>query len=232
MDARQRRCREKFLRYFPQGFHDPKYLDWERDYKWEAHERWEATLGPAEFDRLLGEGEYAEIALRAVRLESATNLLFSFEKMALRDAVKPPDGSRCFAEGLHDLAYRNGDASAGGRARFERFADTLAALPRKQTRVHTWPLQTVFGFLARPRTEIFLKPMVTRAAARAYGFDFRYESRPNWGTYASLLEFGQLLERDLADLRPRDMIDIQSFIWLLGSSEYDGSEGDDDEDAE
>ena len=27
------RCRRKFLRIFPKGFHDPTYLDWERGYK-------------------------------------------------------------------------------------------------------------------------------------------------------------------------------------------------------
>jgi hypothetical protein len=26
--------------------------------------------------------------------------------------------------------------------------------------------------------------------------------------------------RDLGDLKPRDMIDIQSFLWVLGSEEY------------
>ena len=31
------RCRRKFLRNFPQGFYDPKYIDWERGYKWQAH---------------------------------------------------------------------------------------------------------------------------------------------------------------------------------------------------
>jgi len=28
------------------------------------------------------------------------------------------------------------------------------------------------------------------------------------------------IEHDLRDLRPRDFIDIQSFIWVLGSDEY------------
>jgi hypothetical protein len=37
---------------------------------------------------------------------------------------------------------------------------------------------------------------------------------------ASLLEFAELIRRDLRDLRPRDMIDIQSFIWVQGSDEY------------
>ena len=31
--AGARRCREKFLRFFPDGFQDQTYLDWERGYK-------------------------------------------------------------------------------------------------------------------------------------------------------------------------------------------------------
>jgi hypothetical protein len=85
----------------------------------------------------------------------------------------------------------------------------------------TWPLVTVFGFIAQPDVHIFLKPNVTRAAAREYGFDLDYISRPSWPTYASLLEFGQTIRKDLQDLRPRDMIDIQSFMWVQGSDEYE-----------
>jgi hypothetical protein len=78
----------------------------------------------------------------------------------------------------------------------------------------------VFSFIAQPDTHIFFKPNVTRAAADAYGFDFHYDSRPNWDTYQSLLAFAQLVRRDTRDLRPRDMIDLQSFIWVQGSDEY------------
>jgi hypothetical protein len=35
-----------------------------------------------------------------------------------------------------------------------------------------------------------------------------------------LLAFCELVRRDLEDLRPRDMIDIQSFLWVQGSDEY------------
>ena len=40
-------------------------------------------------------------------------------------------------------------------------------------------------------------------------------------TYRALLEFARTIQADLASWRPRDMIDIQSFIWVTGSSEYD-----------
>lgn len=84
----------------------------------------------------------------------------------------------------------------------------------------TWPLVTVFGFIAQPKLQMFLKPTVTRIAAREYGFDFRYRSRPSWETYASLLEFAEVVRRDQRDLRARDMIDIQTFLWVQGSDEY------------
>jgi hypothetical protein len=68
---------------------------------------------------------------------------------------------------------------------------------------------------------MFLKPNVTRRAASEYGFDFAYQSRPGWDTYASLLAFADQVRRDQRELRPRDMIDLQSFIWVQGSDEYD-----------
>ena len=215
--AEPTKCRRKFLRFFPKGFYDDKYIDWERGYKWEAHQRWKETLGRAELRELLQDGAHAEVARRAVAIESRTNLLFSFEKMALRDAVKSQSGARDFAVGLDDFLYGRGNA----RTKFERWCETVGGLPRRQTRVLTWPLVTVFGFLALPDTHFFLKPMVTRAAAREYGFDFNYLSRPNWDTYSNLLEFAAVVSRDLRDMRPRDMIDIQSFLWVQGSDEYE-----------
>ena len=99
------KTRKKFLRVFPKGFYDPKYIDWERGYKWEAHERWQATLGRDTLRGLIKNGEAGEAARRAVNIESKTNLLFSFEKMALRDAIKSAAGGRAFAEGLYEFLH-------------------------------------------------------------------------------------------------------------------------------
>lgn len=211
-----RRCRAKFRRYFKQGFYDPLYIDWERGYKWQAHKRWEEVLRPSAFADLLSAGKFTEIAATAVAIESRTNLLFSFEKMALRDAVKSAGGARAFSEGLFTFLHGTEDMGI----RFTRWCEAVRNLPRRQTRVLTWPLVTVFGFIAQPKTHFFLKPMVTRRAADEYGFDFEYRSRPNWQTYKGLLAFARTISRDLRDLRPRDMIDIQSFLWVQGSDEY------------
>jgi hypothetical protein len=212
------RARRKFLRYFPGGFRDETYIEWERGYKWETHKRWEEVLNCEEFGRLLDKHRYGEIAARAVRVEqrSRHSMIFSFEKMALRDAVKSKEGARRFATGLHEFLHGRGNMET----RFHAWCDSVAGLPRKQTRVLTWPLVTVWGFIAQPGQHIFLKPTVTKLAAQKYGFDFQYQSKPNWSTYANLLEFAGAVQRDARDLRPRDMIDLQSFIWVQGSDEY------------
>lgn len=214
--ARKRaRCRKHFLHYFPDGYRDETYIDWERAYKWAAHEEWDAQLNQREYSRLLKAGEYDELAQRAVRIETRTNLLFSFEKMALRDAVRGR-GAREFAEGLYEYVYGRGSM----RTRFEGFTQVLENLPRRQTRVLTWPLHTVFGMIGNPGEHIFLKPRVTQFAAEEYGFDFAYKSRPNWDTYQSLLDFAEQVRKDTKDLKPHDMIDLQGFIWVMGSDEY------------
>ena len=216
--AGARRCRRTFLQFFQGGFRDETYLEWERDYKWKTHERWQAALGRNEMRTLLLAGEFGEVASRAIRVEqqSQHSMIFSFEKMALRDAVKSASGAKTFARGVYDFLHGRG----GVQRRFEAWCEAVATLPRRQTRVLTWPLVSVFGFIAQPDRHMFLKPRVTCAAAKACGFDFQYESRPNWVTYRSLLDFAETVRRDQHDLAPRDMIDLQSFIWVQGSDEY------------
>jgi hypothetical protein len=212
-----RRARQRFLEFFPGGFRDEVYVETERSYKWQAHRTWMTQLDRISYRDLLDAQAYDEIAARALRVESRTNLLFSFEKMALRDAVRTPDGARTFAVGLHNWIYGSGTE----RGRFEQWLAAVAELPRRQTRVLTWPVVTVFGFISRPRVHMILKPNVTRAAAQAYEVPFHYRSAPQWETYSDLLAFARQVRRDQADLGPRDMIDAQSFIWVQGSAEYD-----------
>jgi len=212
-----RSCRKHFLDFFPNGFQDELYIQTERNYKWNAHREWVELLNRKTLESLLDIHDYDEIARRGLRVESHTNLLFSFEKMALRDALRDPVGARTFAVGLHGWIYGS-DRECG---RFERWTEQVASLARHQTRVLTWPIVTVFGFIARPRVHMILKPTVTRIAADAYEFDFKYRSSPQWETYSSLLDFARRIRADQADLGPHDMIDAQSFIWTQGSAEYE-----------
>ena len=142
-------------------------MDWESDYKWHAHQRWEKTIDRKVLRTARTAAHFRDVAARAVAIEARTNLLFSFEKMALRDAVKPPAGARSFVRGIHDFLHGPGSPED----RFNR-CEIVANLPRRQTRVLTWPVVTVMGFIARPQAHVFLKPTVTRKAAQHYGFPF------------------------------------------------------------
>lgn len=210
------RARRKFLRVFPKAFADPDYVDLERSYKWNAHLNWERSLSRKQFSRLLRRKEYATIAAEAVRIESRTNLLFSFEKMALRDALKDDASAEIFSRALYELLYGRKTLET----RFSNWVEAIGRLPRRQTRVLTWPLVTVFGFLARPDEHFFFKPTVTKEAARRYGVEIEYASRPSWKGYRSLLDFVETVRSDIAHLKPKDMIDMQSFVWVQGSDEY------------
>ncbi len=136
--------------------------------------------------------------------------------MALRDAVKSTEGAKVFAHGLFDYVYGSGVL----KERFEQFTETLNSLPRIQTRGLTWPMQTIFGFLGNPAEHIFLKPRVTQIAAEKYHFNFQYRSRLNWNTYQSLLDFAEQIKQDMNVYQPKDYIDLQSFLWVMGSEEY------------
>ena len=165
---------------------------------------------------MLEKRQFEEIARLASAIESRTNLLFSFEKMALRDAIRSSAGAQAFAAALYDFLH----GSDPLEIRFASWIVAIDRLPRKQTRVLTWPLATVFGFIARPKEHFFFKPMVTREALRRCDLAFEYQSRPNWPVYRGLLAAVRAVRNSIAPMRPRDMIDMQSFLWVQGSDEY------------
>lgn len=209
--------KKRFLRIFPDSFEDERYIEWERTYKWEAHKLWNKLLNKEVFERLMHERRYDEIANRALQIESRTNFLFSFEKMALRDGVRTGDGARIFAEGLYQLLYERGTL----KNRFVQWIMSVSQLPRKKSRVLSWPVVTFFPFIAQPAKHIIMKPSAMKFAAQELGFDLDYSSTPTFTTYEKLLELAELVRAGIKDLKPRDYHDLQTFLWVIGSAEYD-----------
>lgn len=219
LDARGLRAAERrFCEIFPGRFRDPTYVDWERTYKWQAHELARQLLGRGELDRLLRGGDHREIARRAIAVYARPklNLLALYEWMALREALVDPDGARRFAPALRDLLYGPGHY----RARFESYLEVLDGLPQRQSRLCKWPVVTLYPFLVLPEEHLVVKPNLMKRAAKTFGADLRYRSRPGWDTYAAVLGLAGDLSAALQGWRPRDMIDIQGFIWVTHSDEY------------
>ena len=206
---------ELFHRLYPRYFEDDKYIDspelGERAYKLEAHERWQAELGDGQAAALLASGETREFVKRLLAVEAKLNLLSVVEKSRLRDALKDEPAAHSFGEAL--LRATAGDAV--DEASFEQLATAACSLPAVRSRVATWPVLTLFPFIARPDLHMFLKPEVTREFAEVVQWDLRYNAALNWKTYKSLIEMSSTLLMDLARYGARDMIDVQSFIWKV-----------------
>ena len=79
----------------------------------------------------------------------------------------------------------------------------------------TWPVVTILPFLAKPEAHMFLKPVQTQRIAEAFTFDLSYSPHPKWATYDRLLTLSNRLLDRLRPLGARDLIDVQSFMWVV-----------------
>jgi hypothetical protein len=197
-----------FLRLFPKGFYDGKYLEQEREYKVEAHKLMLSLLNEKQLSKRIKADKYDEVCKDALRVVNRTNLIFPNEKMALKDGLQNAEGREQFAASLYELLYGKGEDAA----RFMAFARCLESL-----NVSKWTIQTYFPFIAFPDEHMFMKPSVTQLAADDFAFQLNYKSHLNWNSYESLLKLSRYVSEELAKyedyLKPRDMIDVQSFVW-------------------
>jgi len=203
-----------FLEEFPGGFYGERFHEHERKYKEKAHTLAMAKLAPAVLRGLIAGGQHDEACAHALQVVNATNLVFPNEKMQLKDALKPAGHKGKFAAALVDLLYGSDEY----RARFERFTTVLEEIDAAK-----WTTATYLPFFVFPREHMFLKPMVTQAAAELCGFEISYQPTLNWKTYDRLLAFARWLFDELVrqELRPRDMIDVQSFMWCIAPGKYE-----------
>lgn len=200
---------EKFRKEYPEGFYDAKYLADERDYKLKAHEFFKLSLCAGPFSSFIKNNELDQVLSLALKAVNSTNLIFVNEKIALNDGLKKKPIREEFACVLYE--YLHGKNSL--QQRFEQFANFLFKINAAK-----WTTQTYFLFLMFPDKYMFMKPSVTQAAADAFAFELNYRPEINWRSYESLLTFSEYLFKILSStnekLVPRDMIDVQSFIWV------------------
>ncbi len=201
--------KEMFLKDYPDGFYDQAYLNGERNYKVAAHELALSLIGPKQLEALLGQKDYEEICQRALKVVNATKLIFPNEKLALKNGLKDSKNREVFSESLYQLLYGKAEV----KERFISFARTLEGIKAAK-----WTTLSYFLFIVFPDKYIFLKPIVTQLAAEISAFEINYRPDLNWKTYQSVLDFSEYFRSELKDFKPRDMIDIQSFMWCIGPS--------------
>lgn len=196
-------ARSRFIRFCPDGFSDQKFALHERNYKLAAKLKLDSSV-PLE-EVAAGRGGFGEAVLSVFH---ATNLLAPMEKAKLPDMLRGPSA----------------DALVSVIARFALASDDAALhemnAMMKPYDCAKWTIATYLPFLWRPDTHMFLKPQVTQEFATRVGHPFVHDYKPqlDMDVYRSLLDLVRQTERELvtASLPPRDHIDIQSFVWVVG----------------
>jgi hypothetical protein len=136
-----------------------------------------------------------------------TNMLSPFEKMRIKDVLHGPR-----ADDFVRAAARF--ALDGGKANLAAMEQALK--PHDNAK---WTVATYLPYLWRPDFHMFLKPEATQDFATRVGHRFAsdYQARLHLPVYESLLDLVDKTAAELSDLAPRDRIDIQSFIWVVGN---------------
>jgi len=197
---------EKFLTEFPAGFYGEKFAAKERNYKVNAHTLMTELLNEHEFKRLLGSNDYNEVCRLAIKVINSTNLVFPNEKMSLKDGLQSAERKKQFSEVLWNHLF-------GEDPLDKRFLELCTFLD--EIKAAKWTIATYFLFFMFPKEHMFIKPTITQNSAEICGFDIHYRSELNWKTYEAVLKFSEFLKKELIELKPRDMIDVQSFMWCI-----------------
>ncbi|MXX88197.1 MAG: hypothetical protein F4213_16760 [Boseongicola sp. SB0677_bin_26] len=198
-------ARSRFLKFFPNGFHSDGFLSQEREYKLAAKKRLDAN---APLTAALSGSGFGEAVLSAFH---ATNMLSPFEKTRVAGMVRGPDAD-AFVQAAAGFAL---DGTKAALLELERVL--------KAQDCAKWTVATYLPFLWRPETHMYLKPEATKEFAVRVGHPLAslYQAQLDVDVYASLLDLVDRTANELSDLAPRDRIDIQSFIWVVGDYRED-----------
>lgn len=209
-----------FVEEFPQAFGDPAYVALAgtsarrvRAPRWRAAAaEWTEAMGAGEGPRLLADGDVKELVKRALRIEKhVTQVPGTFEPGALKQALADPEAAEPFFAALFDVL-----GAAPARVRTEKLfaaADALDVEPAL-----AWPIATVFPFVADPSRHQLLWPRTACTAAERLGCDLRWDTAPNWPTYAALRALSTQLLAKLEPLGARDFADVEAFLHATATS--------------
>lgn len=200
---------ERFLTIFPNGFADPRFDEQEREYKLAASANLREQLAPEIVRQLIAEGNASEVHRRAAALLSPSkfNLVFRFEYFVFRDV--PSVAHEAFARAL--LRIFDATSPAEMASAVENLG--LVLTPHNAGK---WTICTTFPFLWQPSNWPFVKPAAVSTASQVLDYSLEYQSRPNAKTYLRIHTLYDLVAQQLRSLKhaPRDMIDIQTFLWI------------------
>lgn len=202
-----------------ENFDGAFYLSDERNYKVHFHQHALELFNENFFKKLLDSKDYEQLLKNfkmffESRYKGHTqNLTHYLEPLKLREAIDTDEKAERFFTALFNVLYGNTEFE-------ERFEDWIKALTEIDQA--KWTMATIFLFVIHPEKYMYVKPETTKNALQVSGFFGEYSATPTYSYYQKVLDCSHyIFEKTKAlGLNPKDMIDVQSFMWCIRPS-YD-----------
>jgi len=199
------------------GFSDERFVEEEIEYKQAIIADAQDILSKSKLQRLIDEGDFDEFVARLDKIgkHPKNKLLYRSVPSTgdLSVLYQPELDEPSFCRAVFDLLY----GASPSHERFDRYMKYVMdnGLP------HKWTFPTYFLFICHPETEMFVKP---RSMKRFIGFmglddEIKLTSVPTGATYAAIQDLCQQLKNNLQEYNPRDMVDIQSLIYVTATAD-------------
>ena len=220
--------------YGDDGFASQVYLEEERNYKIALSREWRTLVTPDALEAAISGPAPEEFAGRVGQVLAKENLL----PWRYADAVKSftnGDAARTFLSALKELLFGT-DVS---QPNIDAFNALL--MPQYQTTLNETGIKpashcipSLALWLTYPDQHILIRPELYNRASRTLTGKVAEGQGEIMSSayYAAAMEFFKALRAEIAELSPRDMIDVQGFCWgvfshnriWFGGKSYGGSE--------
>jgi len=219
--------------YGEDGFASELYLEEERNYKLDLVREWRSKVSDETLEQAISDSSSIDFANDLGQLFTKTNLL----PWRYADAVRmfsDVEAARSFLTALQNLLFSadtmRPDIDAFNNALMSRYKTTLNETAIKPA---THCIPSLALWLTYPEQHFFVRPELYNRASRILIGSVAEGQGEVMTTdyYLSAVDFAKTLREQIAELNPRDMIDVQGFcfgvfnqsrVWFGGKS-YGGS---------
>ncbi|MFC2165390.1 AAA family ATPase [Acidobacteriota bacterium] len=199
-----------FRRKFPsfESFKDPEFIEEEVKYKEKTIRKAYELINQEALSLLIEEENYDEFISRIEKIGKDNNLLwFSIPLQGdLNILYDEKLDKHSFCSAFYNLLYGKAESTE----RMQQYLDYLDShdLPNK------WTFPTYFLFICHPEQEYFVKPETAKWFMSFIDESAKWGSKPTSEIYGYIRNYSHELKDALALFQPKDMIDIQGFIWV------------------
>jgi len=204
-----RKAEYLFRRFFP-SMSSEAFMLYERSYKLEGCRKAQEVLNKQRFDTLIAKDKLEELAADVLRTLGATNLLSMYDNMRMRDL---PDQHE-FVRRTRDVLFATSDEE------LKNAIDSWNAFVMEggASKSNAWNAISALLFWLYPDRHIHVKPRYFKKFYDRMGRPCPKQVELSGENYLDVMADVRQLMDLLGDttLRPRDMIDMHSLVYIAG----------------